>query len=159
MTESFPIVPAQDRLLWLLVGLVATVLVVVVLLMIATALGARHSRFEVSADGLRLRGDLYGRFVPAAAIRGRDARIVNLEITPDLRPRSRRVGTAVPGYRAGWFRLANGEKALLYLTDERRAVYVPTTAGFSLLLSPQNPERFVERLRGTSSPNSNAQKH
>lgn len=47
--------------------------------------------------------------------------------------------------------LRNGEEALLYLTDRRRAVYVPTTLGYSLLLSEQ-PERFVERLRAIASP-------
>jgi hypothetical protein len=60
------------------------------------------------------------------------------------------MGTAFPSYRAGWFRLRNGEKALLYLTDSRRAVYVPTTRGYSLLFSPQQPERFVERLRAVA---------
>jgi hypothetical protein len=58
------------------------------------------------------------------------------------------MGTGLPGYRSGWFRLRNGEKALLYLTDTSRAVYVPTTAGYGVLLSPQNPDEFVAALRG-----------
>lgn len=57
------------------------------------------------------------------------------------------MGTGLPGYRAGWFRLRNGEKALLYVTDGSRAVYIPTNRGYSLLLSSQNPERLVNRLR------------
>lgn len=60
------------------------------------------------------------------------------------------MGTAVPGYRSGWFRLANGEKALLYLTASDRVVHVPTTEGFSLLLSVSEPERFVEQLRSVA---------
>ncbi len=43
--------------------------------------------------------------------------------------------------------LGNGEKALLYLTDRKRAVYIPTTAGYSLLLSPADPDGFLSRLR------------
>jgi hypothetical protein len=57
------------------------------------------------------------------------------------------VGTGLPGYQAGWFRLRNGEKALLDLTDRRRAVYIPTGAGYSLLLSPADPDGFLSRLR------------
>ena len=56
-------------------------------------------------------------------------------------------GTGLPGYQAGWFRLRNGEKALVYLTDRGRAVYVPTTAGYSVLLSPAEPDAFLAALR------------
>jgi hypothetical protein len=35
----------------------------------------------------------------------------------------------------------------LYLTDRRRAVYIPTGAGYSLLLSPADPDGFLSRLR------------
>lgn len=147
MTETFPIVPANSRAIWVLVVLVLAVLIVTAAVMIKTARGSLHSAFELSGQGLRLRGDLYGRTIPASALRGGSARIVDLRIEPGLVPRSRRFGTAVGDYRAGWFRLRNGEKALLYLTDRNRSVYVPTTADYSLLLTPQNPERFVDRLR------------
>jgi hypothetical protein len=56
----------------------------------------------------------------------------------------------MPGYQAGWFRLRNGESALLYLTDRTRAVYVPTELGYSLLLSPSDPERFLEAIRSAA---------
>jgi len=147
MTETFQMIPAQGRLLWFIAAFVAVLMIGVVLLLIASARGASHSRFEISDSGLRLRGDLYGRFVPASAILGDDVRVVSLTASNDLAPRSRRAGTSVPGYQAGWFRLRNGEKALLYVTERERAVYVPTTAGYSLLISPQNPDRFVDRLR------------
>jgi hypothetical protein len=143
-------VPAQGRLLWILAGVVAVLMVGVVLLVVAAARGGRHSSFEVSEAGLRLRGDIYGRLVPASAIRGGDIRIVNLSADNSVAPRSRMAGTAIPGYQAGWYRLRNGEKALLYLTEGHQAVYVPTSSGYSLLLSPQDPERFVERLRTVS---------
>ena len=73
--------------------------------------------------------------------------MVDLDQERSLRPRRKTVGTAGPGYRSGWFRLAKGEKALLYLTDTRRAVCVPTRAGYSLLLSVDRPQEFVGRLR------------
>jgi hypothetical protein len=150
MPEVFHIVPASTRsaATWLpLLGVFLVVVVGAVVLVGVSVRGARTATFELSPAGLRLRGDLYGRKLPASELRGGSARVVDLEQDPVLRPRRRTMGTALPGYRAGWFRLANGEKALLYLTDPRQAVYVPTRAGYSLLLSVDRPAEFVDRLR------------
>ena len=62
------------------------------------------------------------------------------------------MGTAMRGYRSGWFRLRNGDRALLYLTDQTRAVYVPTTEGYSVLLSPADPDAFLVALRRSAQP-------
>ena len=40
----------------------------------------------------------------------------------------------------------NGDKALLYLTDASRAVHVPTTEGYSIILSPADPDAFVAAM-------------
>jgi hypothetical protein len=149
MPEVFHIVPASVRssgFFWV-AGLLIVVLLGTAFLLGASIRGSRKATFEVSADGLRLRGDLYGRRVPAAELRGGAARVVDLDAEARLRPVARTMGTAVSGYRAGWFRLASGEKALLYVTDPRRVVYVPTRAGYALLLSVDRPTEFVERLR------------
>jgi hypothetical protein len=69
---------------------------------------------------------------------------------------ARTVGTALPGYRSGWFRLANGEKALVYVTDPSRVVYVPTTDGYSLLLSVAETDQFVDRLHAMKSAGATA---
>jgi hypothetical protein len=148
MSEVFHIVPASARWIWVLLLALPLVVIVGTLAIVGVSLrGSRNASFEVHSDGLRLRGDLYGREVPASQLRGGAARVVNLDQERSLRPRAKTMGTAVPGYRSGWFRLANGEKALLYLTDTRHAVYVPTRAGYSLLLSVDRPTEFVERLR------------
>lgn len=149
MAEVFHIVPATVRssALLPLAGVLLAVLVGAALLLGASLRGSQKATFEVSPGGLRLRGDLYGRRVPAAELRGGAARVVDLDGDAPLRPVIRTMGTALPGYRAGWFRLANGEKALLYVTDPRRVVYVPTRAGYALLLSVDRPTEFVERLR------------
>ena len=143
--DVFTIAPVAGRAFWLVLLVPGLVLALVV-----GVLGAHAARFEVSAEGLRLRGDLYGRTIPIGDIRAGDARRINLAATPDLAPRRRTMGTGLPGYRSGWFRLRNGERALLYLTDWSRAVYVPTTDGYSLLLSPADPDRFLAALRQAS---------
>jgi hypothetical protein len=150
MPEVFHIVPASTRsaATWIpLLGLLLVVVVGAVALVGVSVRGSRTATFELSPAGLRLRGDLYGRKLPASELRGGPARVVDLEQDRALHPRRRTMGTALPGYRAGWFRLANGEKALLYVTDPHRVVYVPTRAGYSLLLSVDRPAEFVERLR------------
>lgn len=145
--STFPIAPATSRYLWLLIPALVLLLGAAVLL-VATVRGAHSSTFEIRPDGLWLHGDVYGRLIPKAELRVDLARRVDLTQEAGLRPKWRRIGTALPGYQAGWFRLRNGEKALLYLTDRTRAVYVPTTAGYVLLLSPADPDGFLSRLRG-----------
>ncbi len=146
LMNVFPIAPAESRYLWFLIPVIVVLLGAIGLL--ATSLrGAHASRFEIAAEGLRLEGDLYGRLVPKSQLRVDLARRIDLGREEQLRPKWRRIGTALPGYQAGWFRLRNGEKALLYLTDRTRAVYIPTTAGYSLLLSPADPDRFLSQLR------------
>jgi hypothetical protein len=147
MIDSFPIVPGGSRTLWFLTAIVGPILIGVFALLVATARGSAASRFELSHEGLRIRGDLYARMIPRSIILADSAKVVNLATERQLAPTMRTMGTSVPGYNSGWFRLRNGRKALLYLTDRTRAVHVPTTAGYDLLISPQDPERFVDRLR------------
>ncbi len=61
----------------------------------------------------------------------------------------RTMGTGLPGYGAGWFRLRNGEKALAYVTAPSRIAYVPTSDGYSLLLSLEAPDAFLRALDET----------
>ncbi|MFN8009135.1 MAG: PH domain-containing protein [Terriglobia bacterium] len=143
--QSFSIAPAGLKSAWL----VLMILIPIVSLLLFTLIGSRAARFEVSPEGLRLRGDFYGRLIPADQLQTQAARRVDFTATPALLPKWRTMGTGLPGYQAGWFRLQNGEKALLYLTDKSRAVYIPTTAGYSLLLSPIAPDEFLSALRST----------
>ncbi len=148
--QEFPIAPASLRGVWIVVGILVLVMVPVFVLLGASLTGARASRFEVSHEGLRIRGDLYGRLIPAAELRTDGVTRVDFSVQPELTPRMRTLGTGLPGYQAGWFRLRNGEKALVYMTDRRRAVYVPTTLGYGVLVSPADPEAFVSAVRGTA---------
>jgi hypothetical protein len=108
---------------------------------------SRNTQFTISSDGLRITGTMYGRMIPANQIRMELARPVNLNLEPDLNPKWRTNGIGLPGYGAGWFKLKNGEKSLLFMTDKSHAVYIPTTNGYSVLISVAEPEGFVESLR------------
>jgi hypothetical protein len=146
-TEMFSIAPAVGRgALWGVAVIPGLILLLVIGVLGAAIAGARSARFEISDAGLRLRGDLYGRTIPTTQLHAARARRVDFAATPELEPRFRTMGTGLPGYGAGWFRLRNGERALLYLTDRSRAVYVPTSAGYGVLLSPSDPDAFVSAM-------------
>lgn len=149
MTDTFPIHPAQIRSLWLL-GLVALILVGVFALLLWSFLGARNARFELTDRGLAIHGDLYGRTIPYAELDIAGAHRVDWGEEAGLRPGWRTVGTGLPGYQAGWFKLKNGSKALLYVTDHHKAIYIPTSRDYGLLLSPNRPDAFLEALRRRS---------
>lgn len=151
MTETFPIVPGQVRLLWVILPLLLLLVAVAGALAYSFS-AARTARFEVSPAGLRLRGDFYGRMIPGAALRLDEARRIDLGVETRLAPRIRIGGTGLPGYRAGWFRLRNGERALLYVTDRSRIAYIPTRTGYSVMLSVADPDALIESLRRTISP-------
>jgi hypothetical protein len=145
--QVFAIAPASTKAIWVIGGAAFAGMALLLGVLGAAAFAARGAQFEVSQEGLRLKGDVYGQFIPANELRVDTATRVDFVATPDLVPRRRTLGTGLPGYQAGWFRLANGEKALVYLTDRSRAVYVGTTAGFALLVSPADPEGFLAALR------------
>ena len=143
---AFPIADADSRFLWFLVPL-ALVLLTVVAVVAVTVSGPRVARFEVLPDALRIRGDLYGRSIPFAELRVDEARRVDFVREPDLLPTRRTMGTGLPGYQAGWFKLRTVEKSLLYLSDRSKAVYIPTSAGYSVLISPADPDEFIRTLQ------------
>jgi Bacterial PH domain len=146
METVYQMVPAGIRPLYLLLP-IFLLLVAVMGFLSLTAYGSQRARFVLSDAGLDFRGDIYGGRVPWAALRVQEARIVDLSREAELRPRSRRWGTGLPGYAAGWFRLRNGERALLYVTAWSRVLYVPTSAGYVLVLSPQHPDEMLADLR------------
>lgn len=150
MSETFRIVPAPSATLWVLAA-VGLLLVGLTVLFGYTAYASRNTRFTVSAEGLHIRGDLYGRTIPLSELRTDEARALDLQQEPQLRPKWRTNGVGLPGYLSGWFRLHNREKALLFVTDRRNVVYVPTTRGYAVLLSVAEPERFLSVLRASQS--------
>jgi hypothetical protein len=147
MKEVFPMIPPADNsATWIMVGVTALMLGLALLFAYLAATIGKAS-FEISSEGLRLRGDLYGRLIPAQSLLVEQAQIINLHHDPAHQLARRTAGTSVAGHQAGWFRLKNGEKALVYLTDRTAVLYVPTRQGYSILLSTPQPEALLTALR------------
>ena len=143
--DIFLITSASSKPLWLIAA-ICILLAAILLSLLYVAYSSRNSRVEIGADHIRLVGDLWGRRIPLGDLRIADARVVDLNSEPQLAPARRTLGTGLPGYAAGWFRMRGGGKALVYLTDRQRVVYLPTTRDFVLLLSVRKPEQFLEAL-------------
>lgn len=142
----FPIVPATTKA-WGFIIAICIVMVAVLALMVYIGYSSRHSQVIVEGDRIKLRGDLWGRTIPFNKLDVGRAQIMDLTKDSEYRPKWRTCGTGMPGYASGWFKLYNKEKALLYLTRRDNVVYIPTHDGYSLLLSVQEPDRFLTMLQ------------
>ena len=146
MDKTFNITPASPAPL-------ITILAISILLLLILGLFAfigyssRNVKFEVSDQGLRIKGAIYGRFIPKEDIAEENAEIINLDASPEYKPRIRTNGVGLPGYSEGWFKLKNNEKALLFVTDRSNVVYIPTRQDYSVLLSVSNSEEFYESIK------------
>ncbi len=148
MKQIFPIVPAPGSAFWIL-GVIGVLLVAMFALFGYIAYSGRHVRFEVSSEGLAIRGGLYGRLIPLADLDLAGARATDLSADQPLQFAFRTNGIGLPGYKAGWFRLKNGDKALAFVTNASQVAYIPTRRGYAVLLSVVNPEKLIRALRAT----------
>jgi len=72
--------------------------------------------------------------------------IVDLSEHPELKPTMRTFGAGLPGYKLGWFRLANGAKAFLAVSSDK-AVVIKLKDDTLVILTPKNIDEFINRLR------------
>ena len=129
--------------MWIAIGISIAALVAVIMLLL---LSARVPRYDVSSQGLTISNSLFGRTIPIGELNVREARLIDLEASPEFRPKWRTFGIGLPGRLSGWFRLRNGEKALVFLSGGNRAIRIPTAHGYSLLIDPDNPEQVLAAL-------------
>ncbi len=142
----FPMIPAASKSLWFF-GIICLLLVGLLFLMGWLAWSMQHAQFTVSKDGLRLQGDLWGRTIPLKSLKLDEAVVTNLNIDRDHQPKWRTMGTGLPGYAAGWFKLRNGTKALVYVTDRTHVARIPTTDGYTVMLSVAEPRALIDALK------------
>ena len=143
----YHIVPPTGKGLLVILALVLLLTLLVTGLISYAIYSARGTRFVIGERGLRIERTPYGRLIPWESILVGEVRWVNLNLEEGLKPAIRTNGVELPGYKVGWFRLVDGQKALVFLTDYSRVVYVPTKEGYVVLLSVGDPLAFVRDLR------------
>jgi hypothetical protein len=98
VSKIFPIIPASSKVFWFL-GAIALLLFVIIGLLGYIGYSSRYSHFELSTEGLRIRGDLYGRTIPLSSLVVEEAKSINLNNEREYQPKLRTNGTALPqGY-------------------------------------------------------------
>ena len=144
MEQVFRIVPASSAPLVFLT-LVTLLLLALTTLFFYFGFLSKQTTFSVTSQGLSVSGWPYGRTLSFDELDVAGAAVVSLKGTP-YAPRARSNGVGLPGYRLGWFRLENGARGLLFVTEPERVVYLPTLEGYSLLMSVNEPEALLETL-------------
>lgn len=113
--------------------------------LIGFALRRRRVRLE---DGvLSVVAGFNSRRVGVGEIDLDQARIVDLAEHKQLKPGLKTMGSSLPGYDTGHFRLRDRSKAFLLLTDRSRVLVLPEKNGRKLLLSLERPQALLDALR------------
>lgn len=108
---------------------------------------AMHRRRLRLRDGYLHYGRMPWQRAAVAALDLEAARILDLGQQRGLQPVWRLAGTALPGYRSGWFRLRDRRRAYVVLSDWRRTLVLPKRDGGLLLFDLQRPEAVLAALR------------
>jgi len=72
--------------------------------------------------------------------------IVDLSKHPELKPTIRTFGAGLPGYKLGWFRLANRAKAFSAVSSDK-AVVIKLKDDTYVILTQEYINEFINRLR------------
>lgn len=146
MTKVFYLVPASSKSYWL-VGLLLLLMLGITLLFAWIFFSLSRVSVELQSDSLKIRASAYGRTILKSDLQLDKARILDLYKSREFSAKWRTNGIGLPGYREGWFKLQNKEKALMFVTNTRQVVYIPTRKNFVLMLSLKNPQAFLESLQ------------
>jgi len=146
-TQVFTIAQVSGRTFGGLLLVLLSAMIIIAAVGVVAVRSVRSTTFIVGAEGLRIRSSAFSDVIPLSELRTDAAARVDFAAEPELAPRLRTFGIGVGQYRAGWFRLGNREKALLHVTDNSRVVRIPTTRGYDVLLSPEDPDGFLRALK------------
>lgn len=114
--------------------------------LVAAAMGIRNPQAKLGKDGLRLKVSFIDKHWALADIDRANAMLVDLDSQSGLRPKWKLWGAAMPGLSSGLFKLYDGRKAHVYITDRSKVVFLPTQNG-PVLLSLERPREFLDALQ------------
>ena len=146
---AFLAATAKQSSNWL-VALPAFLVLPIAAIVMAWRMHRRTIRLE---DGTLRYGLFPWQRAPATALDLDAASSVNLGEHRELQPVLRLAGTAMPGYRSGWFYLRNKRRAYVVLTDLQRVLVLPKRDGGLLLFSLVRPDALLDALRKATHDN------
>jgi len=102
-------------------------------------------RASVDADTLTIGGGLYRKTIALDQIERAEVRRWSKE-DAGWKPNWRTNGIELPGLALGWF-TSKQSAIFAAITDWQRVVLIPTTDGYTVLASPDDPDGLVAALR------------
>jgi hypothetical protein len=103
-------------------------------------------RVELAGNTLVVRGDLLGPTLRVDQLDLGGARIVDPRQDSEARIAGTVFGGGLAGYRSGWFRLADGRRAQVFVREGEPTVLVPTNQGYALIVSVPQADAFIAAL-------------
>jgi len=102
-------------------------------------------KIKLDAAALVVGSGLYQVTVPMGQV---DRSAVRRWTEEDVgyKPRWRVNGIGMPGFSLGWF-TSKQSKIFAAISDRENVVVIPTSAGYTILASPSNPQEFVDKIR------------
>lgn len=134
-SAMFPVMPIA----WVLLVVVSTWVMI-------DRLMQRH-RLRLDRSRIDIVTSFYRRSLALDELRVKEARVVDLDEHTGLRPGMKTNAMATPGFRSGWFRLRNRERAFVAMASGPRVLWIPTSAGFGLMLEVAQPQALLAWLR------------
>ena len=108
--------------------------------------GAFYSTVTIDTDNLHVNVPIYSRTIPLEYVDAEHSKVVDLNQSSEFKLSIRTNGLGVPGYQLGWFERTGGGRIYAVLTERSSVVYLPTTDGYALLLSIEEPDEFLKEL-------------
>jgi len=120
---------------------------------------SENIKYQISNKELKISATLHGRVIPKDSLILESIKIVDVNADYSYKPRIRLWGIGQPRiqtekikldkYLEGWFLLNNGDIALLFLSEHKKAIFIKTK------LSPPAQVKFVYNYGTEESPADN----
>ncbi|MFT3762583.1 MAG: PH domain-containing protein [Pseudoxanthomonas sp.] len=117
------------------------------LLVVGPMIWVLHRRISIKDGSLVVAAGIGSRKQAIAGLALDKARILDLDEHTGFKPMLRLFGAGLPGYRTGHYLLRNRARAFCLLTCNERVLVLPQLDGKLILLSPENPQALLEKLR------------
>jgi hypothetical protein len=105
-------------------------------------------KYTITSEGLTIHDRFYPVTVKAADVDVEHVKVVDIRADPHWRLTARTGGIGLKHYKAGWFRVAGGEKVRMYRTTSPRLVLLPPKGQSApVLMEAQKPEAFIQEVQ------------
>ena len=96
MARTFDITPASATP-FIFISAISILLILLLGFFAFIGYSVRNTKFEVSEQGLQIKGSLYGRFIPKENLVDEEVKIINLNRQKEYQPKLRTNGIGLPG--------------------------------------------------------------